>query len=163
MLSCPWFQKERFASFLFNFVKVSKKFWIPTTLLKKQVFSCEYCEIFRDRFYVDHLYMANASVTFKWRITGLCSAEIQYTYVKVWYLREMYVPMYQHWVVCFAFHAPFPGCLIQHFILMTSFKILELRISNDQKQPSEVFCKKKCSEKFRKFHRRTSAFESFFQ
>ena len=25
-----------------------------------------------------------------------------------------------------------------------------------QKQPLEVFCKKKCSEKFRKFHKKTS-------
>ena len=31
-----------------------------------------------------------------------------------------------------------------------------------QKQPLEVFCKKRCSEKFCKFHRKTSVLESLF-
>ena len=66
-------------------------------------------------------------------------AEIQYTYVNVWCLSEMYVPMQQHCVVCFAFHATFSGSfntvfmldwftpgLMQHFILMTLFRMLEL-------------------------------------
>ena len=62
---------------------------------------------------------------------------MQYTYVNVWC--EMYVPMQQHWIVCFAFYATFSGSFntvfmldrftpgfIQHFILMTSFRMLEL-------------------------------------
>ena len=32
-----------------------------------------------------------------------------------------------------------------------------------QKQPPEVFCKKRCSQKFRKIHRETSVPESLFQ
>ena len=73
-------------------------------------------------------------------------------------LREIHVPMQQHWVVCFAFQVTFSSsinttlmldrftsCFIQYFILMTSFRMLELRILNDQKKPSEVFCKKRCS------------------
>ena len=32
-----------------------------------------------------------------------------------------------------------------------------------QKQPQEVFCKNRCSLKFRKFHRKTSVLESLFQ
>ena len=68
--------------------------------------------------------------------------EIHYTYANVWCLREMYVPMQQHWVVCFAFSGSFntifildwfTPCLIQHFILMTSFRMLGLRILNNQK------------------------------
>ena len=35
-------------------------------------------------------------------------------------------------------------------------------ILNGQKQPPEVFCKKRCSEKVRKIHRKTPEEESFF-
>ena len=35
-------------------------------------------------------------------------------------------------------------------------------IYNVRKQPPEVFCKKRCSEKFGKFHRKTSVLESLF-
>ena len=34
--------------------------------------------------------------------------------------------------------------------------------SKGQKQPPEVFCKKRCSEKFHKIHRKTSVLESLF-
>ena len=89
--------------------------------------------------------------------------------LNVYCLREIYVPMQQHWVVCFAFQVTFSGtfdttlmldrftsCFIQYFILMTSFRMLELRILNDQKKPLEVFCKKRCS------YRKTSVLKYFF-
>ena len=34
---------------------------------------------------------------------------------------------------------------------------------NKQKQPPEVFCKKRCSKKFRKIHRKTPVAESLFK
>ena len=37
-----------------------------------------------------------------------------------------------------------------------------LEISSDQKQPLEVFCKKRCSWKFRKIHRKTTVPESTY-
>ena len=38
--------------------------------------------------------------------------------------------------------------------------VLELEMF--QKQPPEVFCKKRCSEKFRKIHRKATVPESLF-
>ena len=42
------------------------------------------------------------------------------------------------------------------FHSLTSFRMLELRILNDQKKPLEVFCKKRCS------YRKTSVLKYFF-
>ena len=37
-----------------------------------------------------------------------------------------------------------------------------LQLTNYQKQPPEVLCKKSCSQKFRKIHRKTPVPESLF-
>ena len=46
------------------------------------------------------------------------------------------------------------------------FKCSRLKFSTDfqdtQKQPLEMFCKKRCSQKFRKFHRKTPVLETPF-
>ena len=39
---------------------------------------------------------------------------------------------------------------------------LNATLNHRQKQPQEVFCKKKCSSKFRKIHRKTSGPDSLF-
>ena len=43
-----------------------------------------------------------------------------------------------------------------------SFQTWESDLPNLQKQPPEVFYKKRCSQKFHKIHRKTPASESFF-
>ena len=50
----------------------------------------------------------------------------------------------------------------EHFKDDTSDASDELKGQNRQKQPLEVFCKKRCSSKFRKFHRKTSVLKSLF-
>ena len=56
----------------------------------------------------------------------------------------------------------FTPCFIQHFILMMSSWMFELQILNNQRQPLEVFCKKRRSKKIRKLHSKTSVLESLF-
>ena len=56
ILLCSWFQKESFASFLFNFVIGFKKIMKTCNFIKDKGVSCEYCEIFRSSFLVEHLW-----------------------------------------------------------------------------------------------------------
>ena len=58
--------------------------------------------------------------------------EIQYKYVNLWCLSEMYVAMQQHWAVCFAFHATFSGLFNTVFMLdrFTPGFILNVTILN---------------------------------
>ena len=48
------------------------------------------------------------------------------------------------------------------YTLMTTGIRNSLTNTNSQKQPSEVFCKTRCSEKFHKIHRKTPVPESLF-
>ena len=94
-------------------------------------------------------HVVTGSVTFKLRIKVKWSKEIQYTYVNVWCLREIYVPMHQHWINCFTFHVTFLGSfntlfmLDHYFLFHPPFHSYDV-ISNIR--TSKVFCKKRCSK-----------------
>ena len=52
--------------------------------------------------------------------------------------------------------------LIAIYMFVSNFFFNENEGVNSEKQPQEVFCKKRCSEKFRKIHRKAPMPETLF-
>ena len=124
---------------------------VSATLLKKetlaQVFSCEFCEIFKGTFFIEHLWASTSDNAFI-DILHYYSAPVKYIFRQVSVQANINLIWYVHRQIDSNINK-FSKCFIFIFCI------------NRSSRP-EVFCKKRCSQKFRKIHKKTPVPQPLF-